>query len=120
LREAEETLTSALKLQDDVLRSHYYLGLLFLIQGKHDDAETHLQLLAKEDFETERVRLFLAISAVQQGKVDQAQLLLQELEPYAPNLYPTYQVLLANLAIPQEDWPKALDLYRSVLDPQTS
>lgn len=114
---AYQALTNALKLQDNDLRSHYYLGLLFLVQGRYDDAEKHLQFLRKEDFESERVHYYSAILAIEQGKVDQAQCLLKELEPVAPKFYPSYQILLANLAILQKEWPQAFDIYHSILTP---
>lgn len=118
--QAHQALTNALQLQGNSLRTHYYLGLLLLVQGRYDDAEKHLQFLAKEDFEPERARYFLAISALQQGKLALAQRLLQELEPVAPGFYPSYQIILANLAILQQEWPRAFDIYNSILAPQVS
>ena len=66
------------------------------------------------------MNFYLAISALQQGKLEQAQHLLQNLEPVAPKFYPSYQTLLANLAILHKEWPKAFDIYRSILTPQIS
>lgn len=118
--QACQAFTDALKLQGNDLRAHYYLGLLHIIQGHYSDAENHLQYLASEDFEPARTNYFMAISALQQGKLDLAQHILKDLEPTASNFYPIYQILLANLAILKKEWPKAFDTYNLILAPRVS
>ena len=44
LSQAQQVLINAIKLQDNDLRAHYYLGLLFLVQGRNNDADEQLRL----------------------------------------------------------------------------
>jgi len=69
-------------------------------------------------FESQSVQYYLAISALQQGKMEDARRLLQELEPSASRFYPAFQILLSNLAILHQEWPKVLNVYQSILAPR--